>query len=151
MTQRHSVPRWLAFGLILALVGLVSQGAASAQQQTVTVFQGTPQFRINELGVERAEALSRQVAADFAVVISKIGDDYYWASRENLPLIEVDGGEGAYVTYVAANGSGYVRVIKPEMKAVASLIGGANARYDYVEHLLLGFTSVTYYGIRVAP
>ena len=150
MTQRHSVPRWFALGLILALVGLVSQGAASAQQQTVTVFQGTPQFRINELGVERAEALSRQVAADFAVVISKIGDDYYWASRENLPLVEVDGG-GAFVTYVAANGSGYVRVIKPEMKAVASLPGGASARYDYVEHLLLGLTSVTYYGIRVTP
>ena len=32
MTQRHSVTRWLgALGLILALVGLVSQGATSAQ------------------------------------------------------------------------------------------------------------------------
>ena len=31
MTRRHSVARWLALGLILALVGLVSQGTTSAQ------------------------------------------------------------------------------------------------------------------------
>ena len=55
------------------------------------------------------------------------------------------------MTYIAANGSGYVRVIKPAMKAAASLLGGASERYDYVEHLLIGLDSVTYYGVRVTP
>ena len=31
MTQRHSVTRWLALGLILLLVGLITKGTASAQ------------------------------------------------------------------------------------------------------------------------
>ena len=99
-----------ALGLILSLVGLAeTQQRVSAQQQPVTLVKGTPQFKISEGGVERVpEALSRQVAANLAVVASKIGDDYYWASRDNTLLVEV-GGEGAYVTYIAANGSGYVR------------------------------------------
>ena len=112
MTLRHTVTRWLALGVILSFMGVAGQGMASAQQQPITVFQGTPLFKITERGIERVpEAVSRQVAADFAVVISRIGDDYYWASRENTPLVDVDGG-GAYVTYVAANGSGYVGLIR---------------------------------------
>ena len=132
MTRRHYVTWWLgALGLTLALGASVGQGAAaSGQQQPITVFKGTPQFKISEGGIERVpEALSRQVAANLAVVISKIGDDYYWASRDNTPLVEVDGA-GAYVTYIAANGSGYVQVIRPEMKAAAGLLGGSSERYD---------------------
>ena len=58
------------------------------------------------------------------VVISQIGDNYYWASRENTPLVAIDA--GAFVTYFAVNGRGYVRVIKPELKSAASLLDAAD-------------------------
>lgn len=45
-------------------------------------------------------------------VISKIGDNYYWASRKNVPMVKV--GDGAFTIYVAITGAGYVKVIKPE-------------------------------------
>ena len=137
----------MACALVL-LVGCAGFVAAGQQTAAITVFTGTPQFKISEEGVERLpEAVDRQAAPGLGVVITRIGDDYYWASRENTPMVAIDGA-GAYVTYVASNGSGYVRVIKPEMKQAASLAGGAEAAYDYVEHALIGLRSVTYYGVR---
>ena len=125
---------------------LLGASAIFADQGAVTVFRGVPKIRVNEQGVSRqSQSIPRTTATNFAVVISQIGDQFYWASRENTLLVRVDGG-GAYVTFVAANGSGYIRVIKPESKSAAALLDGAGATYDYVEHLLLGLTSVTYYG-----
>jgi hypothetical protein len=54
---------------------------------------------------------------------------------------------GAFVTYVAVNGSGYVRQIVPGMKAAAALAGDTESKFDYVEHILIGLKSVTYYGV----
>lgn len=132
----------------VAALGSLSLGAdALAQVTPTTVFRGLPAFKISEGGVERIpEALTRQTAANLIVVISKIGNDYLWASRENVPLIEID--SIAYTTFVAVNGSGYVRVLKPERKRAAGVLGGPEAQYDYVEHLLIGLRSVTYYGSR---
>ena len=133
------VPIFLLFSLLPAVVG------AQAPQ---TVFRGRPQLKVNEGGVERlAENVPSQSAPNLVVVISKIGDRFYWASRENAPMIEVDGG-GAYITYVAVNGSGYVRVLKADMKKAAAIVDDTAAKFDYVEHLVLGLKSVTYYGIR---
>lgn len=119
--------------------------AAPAQAESRTVFNGRPAIRVSEGGVERVVAdVPRADADNYRCVISQIGEDLYWASRDNVRLVAVE--SGAYITYVAANGSGYVRVLKPSSKAVASAAGGAEAKYDYVEHLLLGLRSVTYYG-----
>ena len=43
MTQRQSVTRWLALGLLLSLVGLISQGAARAQAQLTAAHERTDQ------------------------------------------------------------------------------------------------------------
>jgi hypothetical protein len=76
--------------------------------------------------------------------VSKIGDEYFWASRENVPMVRIE--SGAYITYVAVNGAGYVRVIDAAAKGAASLLGGAEEEFDYTEHLLIGLRSITYYG-----
>jgi hypothetical protein len=55
---------------------------------------------------------------------------------------------GAFITFLATDGSGYVRIIAPGMKDSASLMGDAESSFDYVEHLLIGLRSVTYYGTR---
>ena len=45
-----------------------------------------------------------------------------------------------------SDGSGYIRVLDPDMKAAAALVYPSAKSFDYVEHLLAGLDSVTYYG-----
>jgi hypothetical protein len=131
-----------------ALIVALALTAPSVNGQTpTTVFKGRPALKISEGGTERTpETLARAQAVNLECVVSQIGNDYYWASRENTPLVRIDG--AAFTTFVAANGAGYIRVINPEAKSAAALLGGAEKQFDYVEHALVGLRSVTYYGNR---
>lgn len=121
-------------------------GTGSAQAPT-TVFKGRPAVKVSEGGIERLpEAVARDRAINLECVISQIGDAFYWSSRENVPMARIDG--GAFVTYVALTGAGYVRVVKPDAKSAAALMSDTEARFDYVEHAVIGLRSVTYYGNR---
>ena len=116
-----------------------------AQSQTRTVFSGIPSIKVSEGGTERtAEALNRSQAANLGTVISKISGKYYWATRGNKEMVSLV--SGTFVTYLALDGSGYVRVIDPNVKAETPLMSPTEAKFDYVEHLLLGLRSVSYYG-----
>ena len=113
------------------------------------IFTGLPEIKISEGGVSRvSESLPKDKAIQFKCTITKIDDKYYWTSRENVELIPI--ASGALITYLAINGSGYVRLVKPEMKGevkkLGAIAGDPEAKFDYVEHLLLGLKSVTYYG-----
>lgn len=113
------------------------------------IFTGVPEIRISEGGVSRVpENLTKDKAIKYKCTITKMDDKYYWTSRENVELISI--ASGAFITYLAVNGSGYIRLIKPEMKAevteLGAIAGDPEAKFDYVEHLLLGLKSVTYYG-----
>ena len=108
-----------------------------------------PELKISEGGVNRVpETLTKDKAIKFKCTITKIDDKYYWTSRENVELVPI--ASGAFITYWAVNGSGYVRLVKPEMKGevrkLGAVAGDPEAKFDYVEHLLLGLKSVTYYG-----
>ena len=133
---------------LLAVCAAVVVGVASVGAQApTTVFRGRPTVKISEGGVERTpEQVPRERAVNLECVISRIGDSYYWASRENLQLSRIV--SGAFTTYVAINGTGYVRILSPEAKAAASAMSGAEKNFDYVEHALVGLRSVTYYGTR---
>ena len=136
--------RALAIAITVLLFGTISSSGA---QTPTTVFKGRPSLKISEGGIERTpEQLPRDRAINLECVISQIGTLYYWASRENVQMVRVD--SGGFVTYVAANGAGYVRVVKPEAKAAAAQMSGTEERFDYVEHALVGLRSVTYYGVR---
>ena len=118
----------------------------NGQDQSITVFKGLPMVKISEGGVSRVpENITRGRAVNFKCIISKIGGAYYWASRENVKLSRID--SGAFSTFVAENGSGYIRIVNPDLKVTASQLGETEAKYDYTEHLLIGLGSVTYYGI----
>ena len=113
------------------------------------VFTGVPEIRISEGGINRVqENLTKEKASKFKCTITKIDDKYYWTSRENVELVPIT--SGAFVTFWAVNGSGYVRIIRPEMneevRKIGAMAGDPEEKYDYVEHLLLGLKSVTYYG-----
>ena len=78
------------------------------------IFTGIPEIKISEGGVTRTpENLNEEKAINFKCTITKIDDKYYWTSRENIELIPIY--SGAFITYWAVNGSGYVRIVKPEM------------------------------------
>lgn len=64
--------------------------------------------------------------------------------RGNKQLVKIE--NGAFKTLIAPDGSCYVRIINPMMKDAASLMSNTEKTYDYIEHLVLGLRSVTYYG-----
>ncbi|MBA4374111.1 MAG: hypothetical protein C0402_14775 [Thermodesulfovibrio sp.] len=112
------------------------------------IFTGNPEIKISEGGVARLpQNLNKEKASNFKCTITKVDDKYYWASRDNIELIPFS--SGAFITYWAVNGSGYVRIVKPEMKKeikFGAVAGDPEEKFDYVEHLLLGLKSITYYG-----
>jgi hypothetical protein len=130
--------------LALLLILIVSNTSFAGEE---IVFSGVPSIKISEGGIERTqETLSQPKALDFKCVISKVDDKYYWTTRENTPMVPIE--SGAYITFVALNGSGYVRVLSPDMKSVASILSQTEEKFDYTEHLLLGLRSIIYYGTR---
>jgi len=133
--------------LLLTLVFLVIAVPLFAKE--LIVFTGIPEIKISEGGFSRVpENLTKDKAIKFKCTIAKIHDKYYWTSRENVELVPVI--SGAFITFWAVNSSGYIRVVKPEMKEtvrkIGAMAGDPEERFDYVEHLLLGLKSITYYG-----
>lgn len=119
--------------------------SAHAQSQSRTVFAGVPSVKVSESGTERLpETIRRDNAVNLRCVVSEIDGKYYWATRGNKEMVRH--ASGAFVTYVAIDGSGYVRIVDPSAKGAASLMSPTEAKFDYVEHLLVGLRSVTYYG-----
>jgi hypothetical protein len=131
---------------ILALIFLAVAAPLFAKE--MVIFSGIPEIKISEGGVSRAdENLTKDKAIKSKCIITKIDDKYYWTSRENVELIPI--ASGAFITYWAVNATGYVRVVNPEMKELVkqtAVPGDPEEKFDYVEHLLLGLKSVTYYG-----
>ena len=133
--------------IILAFIFLMF--ALPLYAKEAVIFTGIPEIKISEGGMNIVpENLNKEKAINYKCTITKIDDKYYWTSRENIKLIPIS--SGAFITYWAVNGSGYVRIIKPEMKKevkqLGAIAGDPEEKFDYVEHLLLGLKSVTYYG-----
>jgi hypothetical protein len=130
----------------LCLISLVI-AYSNAFAESETVFSGVPMTKISEGGISRvSQELDRKDAITPVCVISKTEGKYYWTTRENKEMNRSL--SGAFETYIAVDGSGYVRAIRPKMKEAASLMDKTEKKYDYVEHLLIGLRSVTYYGVR---
>jgi len=149
------------FILTILILGASLLAPSESGAQAETVFSGVPEVKVSVVAIDlpvlaggraiagvippKAVVIGRDRAVDLACVISRIEDRYYWASRENKELVRIV--SGGFVTFLAVDGAGYVRIIVPEMKEAVSLMSGTEKRFDYVEHLLLGLRSVTYYGV----
>ena len=130
--------------LVLSLLG-VFWVPVSAQNIEEVVFSGTPVVKISEGGISRVvEDLKESKATEAECVIAQIGDKYFWKTRNNVEMIRMQ--SGAFVTFVAISGVGYVRIIPADFKKAASLMDETEKKYDYVEHMLIGLKSVTYFG-----
>ena len=131
---------WMFFcGLVLAF-GLSTAALAGDGE---IVFSGFPFHRvvIEEIDKPRPESIPTDKRQEFAIVIETDGDGFSWTSREGKPLIYA-GRSGVFETWVAFDGSGYVRI---SPKGVGDPTAGPS-EYVYVEHLVNKIGSVTYWG-----
>ena len=108
-------------------------------------FTGLPSVKVTEGGIERsAEKIEQSKASSVACIVKEIDGKFFWETRGNKPLLKID--SGAFVIFLAVDGSGYVRLIKPSFKEATSLMSNTEKNFDYVEHLILGLRTVSYYG-----
>ena len=127
--------------VLLSLIALTFP--INAQEEIV--FTGLPLNKIIESGASRLPTiLSENESLEFKCTITKIDDRYYWTTRENTEVIPLH--SGIFITFLAVNGSGYVRIINPEMKEMVSVMEETEEKFDYIEHLIRGLKTVTYYG-----
>ena len=85
-------------------------------QPNNVVLDGVALVRISETGSNRiVETLEEQVE-EVTSVVQKIGDRYLWATRGNTELRRYD--HGTFITYVAEDGSGYIRVFDQDMRTM---------------------------------
>lgn len=109
-------------------------------------FTGIPFVKISEAGIERnIERIDKNNSQNLNCVIKEVDGKFYWETRGNKQLVRLDS-LGAFVTFVAVDGSGYIRIVKPNLKDAASLMSQTEKSFDYIEHLLLGLRTITYYG-----
>ena len=134
--------------LMVALLVLIPK-VLNGQANNV-VLDGVALVRISETGSNRIVETLEEEVAEVTSVVQKIGDRYLWATRDNTELRRYD--HGTFITYVAEDGSGYIRVFDQDMRTMFDGLNELDGVFDYLEHFPLGLTTVTYYGrLRKAP
>jgi hypothetical protein len=111
-------------------------------------FEGTPTVKVVvSEGATRSSPVSGLDATDLHAVVVRDGDRYLWKSRKNTPLSKSV--SGSYITYTALNGSGYIRVLSPEMRKLREQLPAEQRakEYVYMEHLVSQLQSITYFGM----
>jgi hypothetical protein len=132
---------------VFALLVAVSFGHGSTLYAAELEFEGTPSLKVVLLeGKPLSASVAGLEAAELRVVIVRDGDKYFWRSRENVPLMKTV--SGSYITYLALNGAGYIRVLTPAMRKLREQLPAAEREkeYVYMEHLINQLRSVTYMG-----
>ena len=134
--------------LMVALLVLIPK-VLNGQPNNV-VLDGVALVRISETGSNRIVETLEEEVAEVTSVVQKIGNRYLWATRDNTELRRYD--HGTFITYVAEDGSGYIRVFDQDMRTMFDGLNELDGVFDYLEHFPLGLTTVTYYGrLRKAP
>lgn len=117
--------------------------SASSVGQEI-VLSGTPSktIEIDKFGDRRTFS----DPAEIELRITKDGENYYWASRGDILLAVAS--SGIYTTYIAVDGSGYLRTINETAREVflAELPDNVVGLYTYFEHLSNDLTSKIIYG-----
>lgn len=130
--------------VVLLLAAAVLAPTVSAAE---VEFEGTPSVKVEvHEGVAQTQTVPQQRAREVGVKVVRSANGYLWASRNNVPLLKQE--SGAYVTYVATTGAGYIRVLSPAMRrALQSLPAEQRDKeYFYMEHMVNQMGSITYFG-----
>jgi len=132
----------MSIRMSVLLVALVASTCYSE-----TILMGSPTISIWEDGDSRQVLLlTADESSEKLCVITFDGTRYIWESRGKVELIPIE--SGVFITYLAVNGSGYIRTIKPGFESAFRQDDGMPPKYDYVEHLLTFLAFITYYGTK---
>ena len=102
------------------------------------VFQGTPTVRVFSTPErDTREQLDASAALKSQCVIVRQGKNYLWASRENAPMMRIDGPQ--FTVFIHRGGLGYVKVY-------TGVRGPATEKAEYTEHITRGWEAITYWG-----
>lgn len=130
--------------VIVVCASFIFSFSASAGE---VVFEGYPHKKIEV--TEQAAAtyeITKSQAFEYKVLVEREGDNYYWRTRNNLQLVPTH--SGIYITFIAVNGAGYIRVLNDAMREMYNLLPEEEKQkiYLYLEHLVHQMGSITYYG-----
>lgn len=121
--------------------------SANAFGQEILEFEGTPSKKIElTADLSTRTSITGLERGSSSVQITKVGNSYYWASRGDVPMQKIH--DGIYITYLALDGSGYVRTLAPTAREVYQKLSPDDqlGQTMYVEHIIFGLESLTYYG-----
>lgn len=116
-------------------------------QSSEIVFQGLPMKGIMLTDGNVVEAqMTSEMAAKAPIEIIKENGKYYWNTREKNELIRAE--SGSYVTYIAINGSGFIRVFSETMQKIYDQLPTEmkEVEYNYMEVLTKQLGGIIYYG-----
>jgi len=133
--------------LIAAAFCLVFATTAFGQR---VVFEGEPLKKIERSFESATEIiLTPDDAFEVRVRIVERNGRFYWQSRGMRKMTRSE--SGAYITYSAVDGSGYVRTFIPMMMDLRRRLPEKERgqEIDYTEHLLIQLQSITYFGNRL--
>ena len=133
---------FLGFGMVFSQ----AQPPITSTATVKTVFIGFPKSGTGFNGLQDAKLLkfSPEQAKKLDCVITKKDDKYFWTSRDDHEVEKIVG--GAFITFRRLDRPDYVRIVNPDLKKGAALFDEAAGEFDYVEHITINLTSLTYYG-----
>lgn len=135
--------------VLLAVARLPSLVAQEPSTNGTVVFEGTPRKKVEVafLGA-REEKLNSDQSFEFQVRILERNGKYYWATREMRELKRIEG--PTYITYLELRGAGYIRTFQPFVYEMMKKLTPEQRKEEigYVEHVVLQFSSITYFGDR---
>ena len=112
--------------------------------QTQLVLDGTPSSRTSSSDEGSTdETLTEAQKNEFRLLITKLGDEYIWASREQRQLDHYK--SGAFHYFVDPTGGGYIKVFDQSVLP-DFMKDPTKPRILYMEHLSLGLQTTTYWG-----
>ena len=135
--------------IAVLIVALPLALSAPHPVQESVVFEGRPVRKVESSFLATgAVDLSGDEAFEFQVRIVERQGKFFWATRGMKELVRSE--SDAYITYHAIDGSGYVRVGSPFLLDLMDQLPDDQRQQEigYVEHLLIQFASLTYYGNR---
>jgi hypothetical protein len=107
------------------------------------VIAAEPFARVKSAASDTArEKLSSSEAKKNALVISKSGSEYIWATRQSRQLVYVQ--SGAFHLFIDPRGGGYVKVF--DQHALPEAMRQPGPRFRWYEHVSIGLETITYWG-----
>jgi hypothetical protein len=128
---------------VLLLTLFITLVLFSPVQAEEVVFNASPLTRVTSSAyLTKRDLLSESERKEHPVLITKKGNRYFWANRNNRPLIyEVS---GYFHLFIDPRSASYIKICDSER--LPGYIKEPKPRYKYMEYMTIRMDSITYWG-----